>query len=166
MDKKLEKLRKLRSLAEDTSTTPSERELAHQKYVEYKNKYSLDDIEIQREFIFMKSANQYELKLLYSIINSFNLEMYTVKKQSKLKLYFYATKSEQLAIKDEFEWHRSKLTQILEGTTLKYLHSQVIVPVTDKKSDDTYSNEFLKAYRGCAWLDNENYKNKLKLREN
>lgn len=49
MNNKLEKLRKLRALAEDDRTTPSERELAYQRYIEYKNKYGLDDTESQKE---------------------------------------------------------------------------------------------------------------------
>lgn len=163
MKNKLEKLRKLRSLAEDTSTTLFERELAHQKYVEYKNKYSLDDTEIKRDFVFIKVSDQHELKLLYAIVDSFNIEMYQLKKHSKLKVYFYATKSEYLAIKDEYDWHRSKLIHILEGTTIKYLHSQVIVPVENKNSNKKYNEEFLKAYHGNSWLDKERYKNKLKL---
>lgn len=163
MDNKLEKLKKLRSLAEDNRATPSERELAYKKYVEYKNKYSLDDSELPKEFVFIKAADQYELKLLYSILDSFKLEMYHLKNKSKLKIYFYATTSEYLAVKDEFEYHRLKLTQILDGTTIKYLHSQVIVPVVNENSDIKYSEEFLKAYFGNSWLDKEKYKNKMKL---
>lgn len=38
---KLEKLKKLRDLSEDLSTTPAERELAYKRYIEFKSKYSL-----------------------------------------------------------------------------------------------------------------------------
>lgn len=89
-----------------------------------------------------------------------------MRNKSRLRFYFYATDSEYLAVKDEFEHHRLKLTQILEGTTVKYLHSQVIVPVAatnDGSPKKQRSDEFLKAYFGNSWLDKENYKNKLKL---
>lgn len=166
MDNKLEKLRKLRSLAEDSRATPSERELAYKKYVEYKNKYSLDDTKSQKELVDIKVDNQYETYLLYAILDTFNLGIYRMRNKSRLRFYFYATDSEYLAVKDEFEHHRLKLTQILERTTVKYLHSQVIVPVAatnDGSPKKQRSDEFLKAYFGNSWLDKENYKNKLKL---
>ena len=61
MNNKLEKLRKLRALAEDDRTTPSERELAYQRYIEYKNKYGLDDTESQKELFDIKVDSQYEI---------------------------------------------------------------------------------------------------------
>lgn len=166
MDNKLEKLRKLRSLSEDTRATLFERELAYKKYVEYKNKYSLDDTKSQKKFVDIKVDNQYETYLLHAILGTFNLDIYHTRNKSRLRFYFYATDSEYLAVKDEFEHHRLKLTQILEGTTVRYLHSQVIVPV-DATDDDSspkkqHSDEFLKAYFGNSWLDRENYKNKFK----
>ena len=79
MDNKLEKLRKLRSLAEDSRATPSERELAYKKYVEYKNKYSLDDTKSQKELVDIKVDNQYETYLLYAILDTFNLGIYRMR---------------------------------------------------------------------------------------
>lgn len=169
MDNKLEKLRKLRALAEDDRTTPSERELAYQRYIEYKNKYGLDDTESQKELFDIKVDSQYETYLLIAILDTFNLGIYRMKNKSRLRFYFYATDSEYLAVKDEFEHHRLKLTQILEGTTVRYLHSQVIVPVVstnDSSPKKQRSDEFLKDYFGNSWLDKENYKNKLKLNGN
>lgn len=167
MDNKLEKLRKLRALAEDDRTTPSERELAFQRYIEYKNKYGLDDVESQKELVNIKVDNQYEVYLLLAILDTFNLDVYHMKNKSSLRFYFYATNSEYIAVKDEFEHHCLKISQILKGTTIRYLHSQVIVPVEstdDSSSKKQLSDEFLKAYFGNSWLDKENYKNKLKLR--
>ena len=170
MSSKLEKLKKLRSLSEDFRATNSEREIAYKKYIEYKAKYGLDDEEEEQEYT-LKAISKQEFYLLIAIIYSFKLEPYKYKNKSTLRIYFKSTKNKFIAIKDEFDYHKSKLKEILNGITMKYIHSQVKAPSIDEESNRTDENliipseEFLKAYNLNTWLDSENYKNNLKIEE-
>ena len=99
---KLDKLKKLRDLSEDLSTTPAERELASKRYIEFKSKYSLNDEDVEEEIFNIKTSTEYELALLDNILYTFGIkELYNFKHNSKLKRCFKTTKSIFEGVKDE-----------------------------------------------------------------
>lgn len=166
INNKLLKLKKLRALSEDTSTTQSERQLAYERYVEFKEKYNLEDPEEEERF-FIKTDNFYQRALLFYILYSFNIEkIYHQKRSSKNKVIFYCTENTYQAVKDDFEFHSKNLHDILFGTTVKYLHTQIKPPEIENSNTSektTYSKSFLKAYSGSRWLNKEDYKNRIKI---
>lgn len=167
-NKKLLKLQKLRNLSNDMSTTESERKLAYQRYVEFKEKYNLEFLEEKEERYFIRASNFYENVLLTYILMSFEVESYSQKRCSKNKIIFYCKKSTYQAIKDDFEFHSKNLYNILFGTTVKYLHTQIKPPLNEDSETSekpSYSKEFLKAYFGNEWLNKEEYKNRIKIGE-
>lgn len=165
-ENKLEKLKKLRALSEDSSTTQAERELAYQRYIDFKAKYSLDDIESEErtEKLFIRVKNEYEEELLNYIAYSFGIDTYKEKGCSKLKVVFVIKRSIYIAIEDDYNFHKNNIFSILRGILVKYLHTQVKppIPVTDGNYVKNDKN-FLKAYWGNAWLNDEAYRKKLKL---
>lgn len=163
-DKKIEKLRKLRNLSEDKSTTPSERELAYQKYVEYKKKYSLEDFEEEeKKFHYIRAKDFYSSNLLFYILVSFGLEPYSQKRCSQNKIIFFCTESVYLAVKDDYDFHSVNLHEIIYGITVKYLHTQIKPPEIESSGNSKYSKNFIKSYFNNEWLNRENYKNKVKI---
>ena len=73
---KIEKLKKLRSLSEDTSTTEAERNLAYKRYLEFKSKYSLEleDEKDEIELLDIKVNNEFEGILLSYVLSSFGID--------------------------------------------------------------------------------------------
>lgn len=167
---KLEKLKKLRDLSEDLSTTPAERELAYKRYIEFKSKYSLNDEDVEEKIFNIKTNTEFELTLLDNILYTFGIkEVYNFKYNSKLKRGFKTTKIIFEGVKDDFEYHRDKLKATLMGVTYRYIHTQINPPEIDDSDSSNFDQEldptFKKAYLGNAWLARENYKNRLKIEE-
>ena len=163
----LDKLRKLRALSQDTITTEAERELAYKKYQELKKKYTIDDAELEeKEKCFViKTQNSFERELLLYILWSFDLEGYTTKFCSKLKIIFYTKQSVYKAIQDDFKFHSKKTNAILNGVLIKYLHTQIKEPIP-VESSETINNldpDMVKAYQSNSWMNNEKYTKNLKI---
>lgn len=165
-ENKLEKLKKLRALSEDKSTTDAERQLAYQKYTEFKEKYHLNDDEEEKKRFEIRVKNFYEWELFAYIAWSFGIEdTYKQKYCSKFKIIFYCTQNIFLALTDDFDFHKKNLHSILLGTAIKYMHVQVKKPkpATETEKNNSYDEILLKAYWGNTWLDNEDYNQKKKI---
>lgn len=159
---KIEKLKKLRSLSEDTSTTEAERNLAYKKYLEFKGKYSLKDEEDEIEVLDIKVNNEFEDILLSYVLSSFGIyKTYHRKNYSQLRKYFYTDKNTYKAIIDDFEYHRYNANEIIKGVLHKYCHTQVEIPKPENVSDEEVSKLVKKSYYESSWLDEEEYKNRL-----
>ncbi|MDH6456945.1 hypothetical protein M2102_000560 [Fusobacterium sp. PH5-7] len=165
----LDKLRKLRALSQDMTTTEAERELAYKRYQEIKKKYAVDDSELEEkeERFHIRVQNTFEKDLLRYILWSFDLTSYTEKHCSKLKVIFYTKKSVYEAIQDDFKFHSRKTNAILDGVLTKYLHTQIKEPelVASSETINNLDPDMLKAYWNNSWMNNENYSKKLKIED-
>ncbi|MFR4518972.1 MAG: DUF2786 domain-containing protein [Fusobacterium sp.] len=161
---KIEKLKKLRSLSEDTSTTEAERNLAYKRYLEFKSKYSLEDEEDEIELLDIKVNNEFESILLSYVLSSFGIDKtYHKKNYSQLRKYFYTDKNTYKAIIDDFEYHRYNVNEIIKGVLHRYCHTQVEIPKPQNVSDEEVSELLEKSYYENSWLDEEEYKNCLRI---
>ena len=135
-------------------------------YIKLKEKYGveLEDEVIKTYSILTK--NEFERTVLYGVLLSFNLEAYTMKTQSKRRLFFETSSSAYTLIEDDFNFHKEKITEILKGIIVKYCHTQILIPKeksSDEENEVNYSPEFLKAYFSNTWLENEEYSPKKKI---
>ena len=161
---KIEKLKKLRNLSEDTSTTEAERSLAYQRYLEYKSKYSLEDEENEIELLNIKVNNEFEGILLSYVLSSFGINnIYHKKNYSQRRKYFYTDKNTYKAVLNDFEYHRYNINEIMKGMLHKYCHTQVEIPKPQNVSDEKVSELLQKSYYENSWLDDEEYKNRLRI---
>lgn len=164
----IEKLKKIRALSVDSGASEDERKTAFEMYTKLKEKYN---VELENEVIKTYSIltkNEFERTILYGVLLSFNLEAYTMKTQSKRRLFFETSASIYTLIEDDFNFHKEKITEILKGIIVKYCHTQIFIPKKNSSDEEEenevdYSPEFLKAYFSNTWLENEEYSTKKKI---
>lgn len=167
MDKNIiEKLKKLRALSADSGATKNERKTAFEMYSKLKEKYN---VELEDEFIkefSILTKNEFEKIILNGVLISFNLECYTRRTQSKRRLFFESSENMYTLIKDDFNFHKNKIKDILKGTVIKYCHTQIFIPEESYSAEESrvnFSKEFVKAYCNNSWLEDEEYSNRKKI---
>lgn len=160
----IDRLKKLKALADDKRASTEERNNALAKYMDLKEKYNVELDEEETSFYSILCKDEYMKTVLYSIIKSFKLECYILKKKSKRRICFECSKNLYELILDEYKFHEKKVEQILTGTLVKYCHSQIYFPQEEcESSSEEPSREFMKAYLGNSWLNKENFSNTKKI---
>ncbi|MGL5655878.1 MAG: hypothetical protein ACRCXY_03445 [Fusobacteriaceae bacterium] len=176
MDSKIiEKLKKIKKLADDTGAAPGERESALQMYCELKEKYKIDDDHfLEDKFFIFKANNEYEKTLLTLIIvNAIGYRsFYRKPKMSKLKFIIKTDENTYIKIKNDFDFHKEILHKILDGAVTGYTCGNVDMPnlndddneeIKDIKLDpitqETMKNTFMQTqnkFRNKIRIENEN----------
>lgn len=127
-EKIIEKLKKIKKLADDKGATPGERESALKMYFELKEKYQIaEEHFLEDKFFTLKASNEYEKILLtFIIVNAIGYRnFYKKHKMSRLNFIIKTNENTYNKIKDDFDFHKEILHKILDGAVTGYIGGNV-----------------------------------------